>query len=459
MSSPAAQALERAEALIPEALSRLADYVAIPAVSRDPNKADAVRRMAQVAADDLKAAGLDNVEILEIAGTLPCVRADKLGKPGAPTVLVYGHFDQQPSEPELWDSPPQELTERNGRLYGRGSADDLGGWLSQLIAFRGWEAAGGAPVNLRFLLEGEEEIGSPNLSRYMDEYPDAFEADAMVLTDCDNPSPEVAGLTVSLRGLLEVKVTLEALKGKVHSGLWGGALPDVGVGLCKLISDLVDERGRVAGLDWPVDAGWRESVAALSPGDDDLRRDAGLLPGVRGLDPGDRPRVEWMWRQPHLTVVATTLPHPEQAANVLLPAASATLSIRLAPGQQADDVEAHLRDRIEACAPFGLQAKVERLIAMEGWSYEAVGPAFDAAERAYKQAFGADLVRIGVGGSIPFITLFARRFPTTPLILNGVMDPQTGAHGPNESLDKGLFGRVVRANVLLLEELAGALGG
>jgi cysteinylglycine-S-conjugate dipeptidase len=452
-------AAAHAESLVPEALKRLAEYVAVPAVSRDPERASDVRRMAELAAADLKSAGLDNVQLIELDGVLPCVRADKIVDPDAPTVLIYGHFDQQPSDPAVWDSPPQELTERDGRLYGRGSADDLGGWLSQLLAFRGWTSAGGAPLNVRFLLEGEEEIGSPNLGRYMTEFPDAFQSDVMVLTDCDNPSTSVAGLTVSLRGLLEFEVTVRALKGKVHSGLWGGALPDAALGLCKILAALVDENGRVPGLEHPVDDAWKASVGDLSPDDEALRRDAGMLPEAKGLDPAGRPRVEWMWRQAHVTVVATDLPSYSQAANVLVPSASAQLSVRLAPGQQADDVFAHFKGLVEAATPFGLPVEVKQGMGMEGWSYEAEGPAFDAAARAYKKAFGTDMVRIGVGGSIPFITLFATRFPDTPLILNGVMDPRTGAHGPNESLDTGLFRKVVLANVHLLEELATTLKG
>lgn len=448
---------QHAQDLVPEALKRLGEYVAIKALSRDPEFFAEVRRMAEVAADDLRAAGLDDVAVLELDGALPCVKGSKIVDPSAPTVLIYGHFDQQPADPAVWSTPPHEMVEQGDRLYGRGVADDLAGWLSQIVAFRAWNQAGGPPLNVRFLLEGEEEIGSPNLGRFMTEYPEAFAADAMVLTDCENPSTDVAGLTVSLRGLLELKVTLRALQGKVHSGLWGGALPDPAVGLMKLIAQLVDDQGRVVGLEHPVDPAWRESVSGLSPDDADLRRDAGLRDGVAGLDPGDRPRVEWMWRQPHLTVVGTSLPTLDQTANVILPEASAVLSLRLAPGMSAEGAFETLRARIEASVPFGLELEVEHHHAVAGWSYEAQGPAFDAAERAYKDAFGKDLVRIGVGGSIPFITLFAERFPDTPLILNGVMDPRTNAHGPNESLHVGLFEKVVQANVNLLQELSTAL--
>lgn len=452
------RAAERAEALIPEALRRLADYVAIPALSRDPERGPDVRRMAQVAADDLRAAGLEDVAVLELNNALPCVKGSWLHRPGAPTVLIYGHFDQQPADPAEWASPPHALTPRGDRLYGRGAADDLGGWLSQLVAFRAWMAVGGPPVNVRFLLEGEEEIGSPNLGAFMKAYPEAFQADVMVLTDCENPATDTPGLTVSLRGLLDVDLTLRALRGKVHSGLWGGALPDPAIGLCKVLAGLVDDQGRVVGLDVPQDPAWRESVAGLSPTDEDLRRNAGLLPGVPGLPPGDRPRVEWMWRQPHLTVVGTSLPSLADVANVIQPFARAHLSVRLAPGQDPAQVFAHLEARIMELVPFGLEAEVELLRGSAGWSYEAKGPAFDAAERAYRKAFGRDLVRIGVGGSIPFITLFAENFPTTPLILNGVMDPQTSAHGPDESLHVPLFRKVVLANVHLLGELAGLAG-
>jgi acetylornithine deacetylase/succinyl-diaminopimelate desuccinylase-like protein len=456
VSEQAEQAAGVARGLVGEALARLADYVAIPAVSCEPGRAESVREMARTAAADLVAAGLQNVEVIEVEGALPSVRADLISDSSLPTVLIYGHFDQQPFEPELWESPPNTLTERDDRLYGRGSADDLGGWLSQVTAFRAWNAVGGAPVNVRFFLEGEEEIGSPNLPRYMQAFPDAFQADVMILTDCDNPSTEVPGMTVSLRGLLEVEVVLRSLKTKVHSGLWGGALPDPAVGLCKLIAALVDDRGRIAGLEAPAMSElWRDQVSQLSPDDAALRRDAGMLEGVAGLDAGDRPRVEWMWRQPHLTVVSTTLPQTHQAANVILPQAAAKLSIRLAPGQTPDEVFAHLEARALANVPFGLACEVRQVLGVAGWAYEAVGPAFDAAERANLAAFGAPLVRIGVGGTIPFITMFADQFPDTPLILNGVMDPRTNAHGPNESLHKGLFEKVVLANVFLLEELAG----
>jgi cysteinylglycine-S-conjugate dipeptidase len=449
-----AKAVEQAEALIPDALRRLADYVAIPALSRDPQRFADVRRMAQVAADDLREAGLADVEVLELEGALPCVKGCWLGRPGAPTVLIYGHFDQQPANATEWTTPPHALTPRGDRLYGRGAADDLAGWLSQLVAFRAWRAAGGPPVNVRFLLEGEEEIGSPHLAAYMKAFPEAFEADVMVLTDCENPSTDTPGLTVSLRGLLDIEVTLRALRGKVHSGLWGGAIPDPAIGLCKVVGGLVDERGRVAGLDHEVPQAWRDSVEGLSPDDESLRRNAGLLPNVPGLPPGDRPRVEWMWRQPHVTVIGTSLPSLSEVANVILPQAKAHLSVRLAPGQDPDAVFDFLRGRIAKLVPFGLELEVKKVRGTAGWSYAAKGPAFDATERAYERAFGKPLVRIGVGGSIPFITLFANNFPDTPLILNGVMDPQTSAHGPDESLHVPLFRKVVLANVHLLGELA-----
>lgn len=447
-------AATRAEELIPGALKRLGDYVRIPALSRDPARSPDVRQMAEVAAEDLRAAGLERVELLELPNALPCVRGELCPHPGAPTVLIYGHFDQQPADASEWRTPPHELVAQGERLYGRGSADDLAGWLSQVLAVRAWLDTDGLPLNVRFLLEGEEEIGSPNLERFMDAFPDAFQADVMVLTDCENPSTDVAGLTVSLRGLLEIEVVVRALKAKVHSGLWGGAVPDPTMALFKLVADLLDEHGRVAGVEAAVDPAWRESVAGLSPDDADLRRDAGLRPDAPGLDPGDRPRVEWMWRQPHVTVIGTSLPQLHQTANVILPEARAVLSVRLAPGQDPDVVYRALEKRLLAKPPFGLPVEVKKRQGTAGWAYEAQGPAFDAAERAYKRAFGRDLVRIGVGGSIPFITLFARRFPTTPLILNGVMDPQTSAHGPDESLHVGLFRKVVLANVHLLDELS-----
>jgi acetylornithine deacetylase/succinyl-diaminopimelate desuccinylase-like protein len=461
MSHPKVETVaERAEAQLDDTLSQLCDYLTIPAISCDESHFDDVRALAARIRDDLEGIGLDNARVLELDEALPCVAAEWLhAGDDAPTVLIYGHLDLQPVEVENWHTDPHQGVTRDGRLYARGSADDMGGWMSHLAALRAWlEVADGPPCNVRLLIEGEEEIGSPNLERFMDAYPEAFASDVMVLTDCENPSPEVPGLTVSLRGLMEMKVTCRALSADGHSGLWGGMVPDVSTALITLIARLVDSDGRLKVGLVEVDAARKASGERVPLTDEVIRTGAHLIDGVDPLPVRDRSAAEWMWWQPALTVVSTTLPTPERKKNALRREASATLSVRLAPDQQPEELFALLEAELLRDPPGGVQVEVRN----EGWHgtgwlYTPQGPAFDAADRAYQRSWGHELVQVGVGGSIPFVALFGRRFGDLPLILNGVMDPLTTAHGPNESMHLGIFRKAVLANVYLLDELA-ALG-
>ncbi len=444
---------------LPQTLERLAGYLTVPAISCDPDHAADVARLAERVRGDLAALGL-TARVLTLPGALPCVAAEWTGRgPDAPTVLVYGHLDLQPVKGEPWDTPPHEAVERGGRLYARGSADDMGGWVSHLAALRAWfEVAGGPPCNVRLLVEGEEEIGSPNLERYMDAFPEAFAADAMILTDCENPSPDQPGLTVSLRGLFELVVTCEALSADGHSGLWGNMVPDVSTALVLVLARLFDADGRLCHGRVEVDAARKASAGAVSPPAATIREGAHLLPGVDPLPVRDRSAAEWMWWQPACTVVATTFPTPDRKKNALRTKASATLSVRVAPGQSREELQATLTSVLLRDPPGGVKVTVEPSgTPGEGWLYTPRGPAFAAADRAYVRSWGAPLAQVGVGGSIPFVALFGRRFSSLPLILNGVMDPLTTAHGPNESLHLGLFRKAVLANVHLYDELA-ALG-
>jgi cysteinylglycine-S-conjugate dipeptidase len=452
----------RADAAFDETIALLGEYLAIPAISCDPAHFADVRALAARIRDDLEALGMDRARVLELDGedeVLPCVAAEWMhAGPDAPTVLIYGHLDLQPVKGEPWVTPPHEMVEKDGRVYARGSADDMGGWISHIAASKAWMAeTGGLPCNLKLLIEGEEEIGSPNLERFMDAFPEAFEADVMVLTDCENPSPDVPGLTISLRGLLEVELTVEALEADGHSGLWGGMVPDVSIALVQLIHRLVDADGRMKIGRVDVPAAWRESVKDLPLSAAVIKDGAHIIDGVEPLPERDRPAAEWMWRQPALTIVATTLPTAETKKNALRTAASATLSVRLAPGQTIDEMMTALRGALLPNPPQGVKVTMEEAgWSGEGWLYEPKGPAFPAADRAYQKAWGHPLVRIGVGGSIPFVALFARRYGDLPLILNGVMDPKTTAHGPNESMHLGIFRKAIAANVYLYDEL-GAL--
>ena len=438
----------------------LSDYLAIPAISCEPEHADDVRALANRIRDDLEELGLHECVVRELPGTLPIVTAEWMGAgPDAPTVLVYGHLDLQPVAGEVWRTPPHQATQVGERLYARGSADDMGGWVSHIAAIESWMSeTGELPVNLKLVIEGEEEIGSPNLEQYMDAFPGQFDSDVMVLTDCENPSVDIPGLTVSLRGLLEVELTVSALSADVHSGLWGGMVPDVSIALIKLIDRLTDEDGRMQVGRVEVPEEWRTAAWDTPITKDVIKKGAHIIDGVEVLPDRGAPPAEWMWRQPSLTVVATTLPTPAIKKNALRQSASAILSVRLAPGQTAAEMMTALEAVLLVDPPGGVKVELgQDGWAGEGWLYEPRGPAFDAADRAYERAWGAPLARVGVGGSIPFVALFGRRFGDLPLILNGVMDPETTAHGPNESMHLGIFKKAIKANIYLFDELA-ALG-
>jgi len=453
------------------AIDRLSGFLRIPAVSCDPAHAADVRRLAEHIRDDLQKAGFDNARVLDVErrdgdamAPHPCVAAEWL-KAGAdkPTVLVYGHLDLQPVKGEVWDTEPHVPTRKSTpsgeRLYARGAADDMAGWVSWLVALEAWlKHAGELPCNVKLLIEGEEEIGSPNLERFMDAFPDAFAADVMVLTDTENPSTEIPGLTISLRGLLEVELTCASASSDVHSGLWGNITPDPAMALVKLLSRLVDDDGRMCLLRRPVDADWLRASFAVPLDDEVVKQGAHLLPGVKPLPDRGLSKAAWVWRQPAVTILSTTLPPPGREKNAVRRSASAILSVRLAPGQTRDAMVAALRVTLTTQVPGGVQVTLtERPGGSLSWDYTPKGPAFAAADRAYEQAWGHKLLPIGVGGSIPFVALFGRRFGDLPLILNGVMDPQTTAHGPNESLHLGVFHKAMLANVYLLDELATAL--
>lgn len=445
-----------AEQRFEQTIARLREYLRYPAISCDPAHEGDVRALAGRLVSDLSALGFARARVLDLEGALPCVAAERLDA-GAdkPTVLIYGHMDLQPVKGEPWDTPPHEATIRGERLFARGAADDMGGWVSHLAAMEAWLAHTGAlPCNVKLLIEGEEEIGSPNLERFMDAYPDAFASDVMVLTDCENPSTDIPGLTVSLRGLLELEVTCEALSADVHSGLWGNMAPDASTALMKLVARLTDDAGRPTFGRMEVPEAWRAAAADIPLTDEVIRSGAHIIEGVSPLPRDGRPAAEWLWRQPAITVLSTTLPTPDRQKNALRQKASASLSIRVAPGQTREALRDEVTRLLLQDPPAGVQVRVAaKSGGGDSWLYTPKGPAFAAADRAYRKAWGRPMLEIGVGGTIPFVALFGRRFGDLPLLLNGVMDPETSAHGPNESLHLGVFRKAILANVYLLAEL------
>lgn len=449
-----------AEHAVESSFTRLARYLAFAPISSEPASKPKLAELAGVLRDDLAQLGFARARVLELPDAHPCVAAEWMGAgAGAPTVLIYGHFDVQPVKGEAWDTDPHTLVRKGDRLFGRGSADDMGGWLSHFVAIEAWLAeTGKLPCNVKILLEGEEEIGSPNLERFMDAHPDAFASDAMVLTDCENPSVDIPGLTVSLRGLLEIEVAVASAKSDVHSGLWGNVVPDPAMTLVALLARLVDEDGRLKLARRAVDPDWLASSKDVPLTPDVIRLGARLMDGVAPLPDRGLTPAAWAWRQPAVTVLSTTFPAPGSEKNAVRRAASAKLSLRVAPGQTSRELFDAVKAELTRDVPGGLSVTLtEAAGAASSWDYVAAGPAFEAADRAYEAAWGRAPLRIGIGGSIPFVALFGKRFARLPLVLNGVIDPETGAHGPNESMHVGVYARTVKANVYLYDELARAL--
>jgi cysteinylglycine-S-conjugate dipeptidase len=432
--------------VIPSARADLEALVRIPSVSADPDAAPYVRASAEAAADLLSRAGLPEVEVVTVPGGQPAVVARRPAPPGARTVLLYAHHDvQPPGDSAAWDSDPFQPAERDGRLYGRGAADDKAGLAVHLAALgaHGDEL----PVGVTVLVEGEEEIGSPTLAEFLGAYRDKLPADVVVFADAANWTTDVPALTTSLRGGTTVTVEVRTLHHGVHSGMYGGPVPDALTALCRLLATLHDDRGDVA-----VPGLVRGTADPLDLTEAQLRADASMLDGVQLTGTGGL--TDRLWAGPAVAVIGLDAPSVKAASNTLIPAARARVSMRVAPGDDAararDALAAHLR----AHAPWGAHVTVYPGGAFGPFTARTGGPAYLAARDALAQAWGRPAVDVGVGGSIPFVTAYAELFPDAEILVTGVEDPDTRAHGANESLHLPTFERACLAEALLLRALA-----
>ncbi|MGZ4433501.1 MAG: M20/M25/M40 family metallo-hydrolase [Trebonia sp.] len=433
--------------VLPSVRSDLERLVRIPSVSADPAAGPHLQASADEVATLLRQAGLPEVEVLSMPGGQPAVLGRRPGPPGARTVLLYAHHDvQPPGDRAAWDSDPFEPAERHGRLFGRGAADDKAGIAVHLAALR---AHGDRlPVGVTVLVEGEEEIGSPTLTQFLKTHADRVRADVAVLADSTNWAAGVPALTTSLRGGANVTVEVRTLRHGVHSGLYGGPVPDALTALCRLLATLHDDVGDVA-------------VAGLARGQADgpdlteaqLRAEAGLLDGVQLTGTGSL--AGRLWMRPSISVIGIDAPPVEAASNTLVPAARARVSMRIAPGDDAARARAALVSHLRSHAPWGAHVTVEPGSAAEPFLARIGGTAFDAARSALSEAWGVPAVDIGVGGSIPFIAAFAEILPDAEILITGVEDPDTRAHSANESLHLSVFERACLAETLLLYRLAG----
>jgi len=436
----------RTAAAFPALRADLEALVRIPSVSNAEFDQAHVTTSADAVEALLRGAGLDDVQILSVPGGAPAVVGRRPAPQGAPTVLLYAHHDVQPPGSDAdWDSPPFEPTERGGRLYGRGAADDKAGVVAHLGALRvlGDELGVGVTV----FIEGEEEIGSPTFTAFLHTYQDLLRADVIVVADSSNWAIGVPGLTTSLRGLVDCVVEVAVLEHAVHSGMFGGAILDAPTLLARLVATLHDDEGdvAVAGLVHAPDPTVDYDEATF-------RADASVLDGVRLAGTG--PITARLWTRPAIGVIGFDAPRVASASNTITPRASAKLSVRLAPGQDPDAAMDALRTHLVEHAPFG--ARVTVTDGEKGKPFQAPtdSTAMQAARWAFAQSWGTEPVDIGVGGSIPFIADLLEVYPDAAILVTGVEDPDGRAHGANESVHLGELEKVVLAEALLLERLA-----
>ena len=420
-----------------EALTR------IPSVSLDAFDQSHVEASAEAVAALLRAEGRD-VEIVREGGR-PAVIGHVDGPEGAPTVMLYAHHDvQPPGKDEDWDSAPFEPTERDGRVYARGIADDKAGVMAHIAALRAHH--GTLPVGVTVFVEGEEEIGSDSLPTILERHGDKLRADAIVLADSMNWGIGEPALTTTLRGMIRVVVTVRTLDHGVHSGMFGGAVPDAIMSLARLLSTLHDDEGNVA-----VQGLKSGDAADLEFTEEQLRKDSGLLDGVHTIGTGSL--LSRMWTKPSITTIGIDAPTVSQASNTLVPQASAKISVRIAPDEDPAAAYRLVTDHLKAHAPWNAQVDVHLDESGAGFAADAQGPVYDQARAAFTDAWGTPPVDIGVGGSIPFVAAFAEKFPEAGILITGVEDPDTRAHGANESLHLGEFERVCVAEAVLFERL------
>ncbi len=422
-------------------LDNLKDLVRIPSISFPGFDPTPVKQSAEAVANLMRKCGLLDVRILNAGTGHPTAFGQWTGAPGKPVILLYAHHDIQPiGREELWITPPFEPTERNGRLYGRGVSDDKGGVIMHLAALGSYLASiGSLPVNVKLVIEGEEEVGSTNLDQLLQDNRELFSADVILIADSENFDTGIPSLTASLRGIVTVNIEVRALGSSVHSGTWGGPLPDPVIALAKMLAGLVDDQGQ------PSIPGLMGKVRALSPVEKaDLealpfkeslyRKQSQILNGVKMIG-GEGSVYEKMWYRPSVAVNAIEASSRRQAANIINGSAWARVGIRIVPDMDpAETLDLLKNHLLRHAPPWGVEVRIEQESPSRWWRTDTNGPVFEAARAALEKGYGRKPVIVGAGGSIPFVQTVTEALGGIPALLFGVGDPYTAAHSENESL-------------------------
>lgn len=439
----------------PAAVADLSRLVRIPSVSWAAFDPKFLSESADAVAGLVRDLGVfDSVEISRAVITgeelgHPAILATRAARNGRPTIMLYAHHDvQPPGNDEDWESSPFEPTVRGDRLYGRGAADDKAGVLSHIASIRALVATVGDDFDLGLVLfiEGEEEFGSRSFANFLVQHQQQLAADVIVVADSDNWDINTPSITVGLRGNVTFKLTVRTLAHASHSGVAGGAVPDAMLAMIALLATMHDKDGSVAVAGLTVrDAEVPEFAESR------LREDTGLLEGVSLIGTG--PILGRLWSKPAITVTGIDAPTVANASNTLSPAISVRISTRIAPGQNSAEAFLALKTHLEANAPFGARIEIADIDQGNGFLVDTSGWAVAEAKAAMTDAWGAEPVEAGVGGSIPFIADLVELFPQAQILITGVEDPDSRAHSPNESLHLGVFQRAILAQTVLLARL------
>ncbi len=434
---------------MPRAVDELSRLVRIPSIAFPGYDGAPVRASAEATAEILEEAGFKWVRLIELPDGVehPAVFGEIPGPVGAPTVLFYAHHDVQPEGPlDEWTSPPFEPEVRGGRLYGRGSSDDKCGVVIHAATVRAWD--GQLPVGVKVIVEGEEEASTEHLPFLIGGHKDLLAADVIVVADGGNWRTGVPAVETSIRGVVDCRVTVRVLDLAVHSGQFGGAIPDALSCLSRILATLHDDAGNVA-ISGLTDLTWE----GVQMSEDELRDEAPIRPGVQLI--GEGPIAERLWSKPAVSVLGIDAPRVREASNQLVPVASAKVSLRIAPDEDPIRARDLLRDHLLESAPWGVEVTVDEGEAGHGLRLRNDGPAFAAMLRAMEAAYGRPPIESGSGGSVPLVPVLAGTFPEAEILIHGASDEKSQYHSIDESVDLGDLERASLSQALLLGELAG----